>query len=233
MKNRALSWVRSGGAVLAAMGLGSLAPAEEALLSRQPVHYHGLINDYTPSAATVKNGPYEMRGRWALDVDERHGTAVFTVEMNMETSDYGIFETVPNPADPAGSQVPLVNKDDPTSRGAHTHHIVMTDGMITTTDWLTSCPAFSPAVKGGFVVRGSASITGNGSPAPFGNPSSLTVCILGGLDVPPGPNVMYSNLTMTFGAPANTHFGKFAIHGVVLGCAAPWEFESKDCIIQE
>src|SRR5271168_1354827 len=168
MNNEALRWIARGTLVLAAMGLGGLTLAGEAPLPRSPVHYHGLINDYTPSAAVVKNGPYEMRGRWTLDVDLRNATAIFSAELNMETSDYGIFETVPNPADPAGPPIPLVNKDDPTTRGAHTHHIVMTDGMITTTDWATSCPSFNPVAKGGFVVRGSASITGNGSPAPFG-----------------------------------------------------------------
>ncbi len=81
---------------------------------------------------------------------------------------------------------------------------------MVTDDWATSCPTFSPAVLGGFVVRGPATITGNGSPAPFGNPSSLTICVLGGNDV------TYSNVTLTFGAPASNHFGKQAVHGVVL-----------------
>jgi hypothetical protein len=234
MKNEALRWIACGTSVLGAMGLCGLTLAGEAQSPRPPVHFHGLIDDSTPAHPTVKNGPYVMHSKWTLDVDERQGTAIFSAEMNMETSDYGIFETVPNPADPTGPPISLVNKDDPTTRGAHTHHMLMTNGMITTTDWATSCPTFSPAAKGGFVVRGSVSITGNGSSAPFGNPSPLTLCILGGLEtIPPAPYVLYSNLTLLFGAPANTHFGKFPIHGVVLGCAAPWEFQSKDCTVQE
>jgi len=177
-----------------------------------PVHYAGLINDYTPSAAVVKGGPYEMRGKWSLEVDLRHGSARFSAALNMETSDYGIAQ---------GS----VNKDDPTTRGAHTHHISMTDGTISD-DW-SSCPTFSPAVKGGFVVRGTAFVTGNGVPAPFGNPSPLTVCVLG------GDKVEFSNVTLTFGAPANTHFGKQAIHGVVAHCDGPWGFPSPECTVQE
>jgi hypothetical protein len=175
-------------------------------------HYSGLINDYTPSAAVVKGGPYEMRGKWSLEVDERHGTARFSAEMNMETSDFGITQGT-------------VDKDNPTTRGAHTHHIVMTDGMVSS-DWMSRCPSFAPPVTGGFVITGSAFVTGNGSPALFGNPSQLTLCILG------GANVEFSNLTMTFGTPANTHFGIQAIHGVVVRCAGPWGLDSKECKVE-
>jgi hypothetical protein len=181
--------------------------------SQSPVHYSGLLNDYTPSAAVVKGGPYEMRGRWSLEVDPRDGTARFTAAMNMETSDYGIDQGT-------------VNKDDPTTRGAHTHHISMTDGFVST-DWMTACPAFSPAIKGGFVVTGTAFVTGNGVSAPFGNPSPLTVCILG------GDKVVFSNITVTFGPPANTHFGKQAVHGVILACGGRWDRESPECSVQE
>ena len=177
------------------------------------MQYVGLINDYTPSAAVTKGGPYEMRGKWSLDVDERHGTARFSAAMNMETSDYGITQGT-------------VNKDDPSTRGAHTHHISMTDGVVSS-DWMTSCPKFSPAITEGFVVTGTATITGNGSPAPFGNPSPLTICVLGGGDV------KYSNVTLAFGVPASSHFGTQAIHGVVVHCSGPWGRESKDCTLQE
>ncbi|HEY0801739.1 MAG TPA: hypothetical protein VGD54_12905, partial [Steroidobacteraceae bacterium] len=148
-----------------------------------------------------------------LEVDERRGTAEFSAALNMETSDFGITQ---------GS----VNKDDPATRGAHTHHISMTDGVITS-DWMTSCPKFSPAITGGFVITGTAFVTGNGSPAPFGNPSQLTLCILG------GGNVKFSNFTMAFGTPASTHFGVQAIHGVVLRCRGPWEHNSEDCTLAE
>jgi hypothetical protein len=77
------------------------------------------------------------------------------------------------------------------------------------------------------VITGPAVVTGNGSPAKFGNPSTLTICILG------GTTVKYSNITLKFGAKANTHFGIFPIHGVIVRCAGPWEFESKDCTVEE
>jgi hypothetical protein len=124
------------------------------------IHYNGLLNDYTPSAAVVKGGPYEMRGAWSLDVNQRRGSAIFSAEMNMETSDYGITQNT-------------VNKDDPTTRGAHTHHISMTDGVVAD-DWTTACPALSPAATDGFVITGTVFVTGNGSSAPFGNPSPVT-----------------------------------------------------------
>ena len=218
MKNSALKWFLVGSAVLiSATAAGG--PVEErqaypqAAFLQPAVQYVGLINDYTPSAALTKGGPYEMRGKWSLDVDERHGTARFSAAMNMETSDYGITQGT-------------VNKDDPTTRGAHTHHITMTDGVVSS-DWMTSCPKFSPAITEGFVVTGTATITGNGSPAPFGNPSPVTICVLGGGDV------KYSNVTLAFGVPASSHFGTQAIHGVVVHCTGPWGRESRDCTLQE
>ena len=215
MMNTAMGWIARSGVVLAAAtGLGGLTAAlagDEQ--PRSPTHFNGLINDYTPSAAVTKGGPYEMRGKWSLEVDARLGTAQFEAAMNMETSDYGITQLT-------------VNKDDPTTRGAHTHHILMTDGVIGT-DWATACPAFSPAVTGGFVVRGTAFVTGNGSPAPFGNPSPLLLCVLG------GANVTFSNFTMAFGPKASGHFGTQAIHGVVLHCEGPWGHDSKDCKVEE
>jgi hypothetical protein len=201
--------------LVSAAGLGSAPHAlagDQERHSSLPLHFSGLLNDYTPSAAVVKGGPYEMRGKWSLDLAEKPGAIRFTAAMNMETSDYGIAQ---------GS----VNKDDPVTRGAHTHHIEMTDGTLSTDT--TGCPTFSPPTMDGFVITGSAFVTGNGGPAPFGNPSSLTICVLG------GANVKYSNITLTFGKPANTHFGMQAVHGVILECAGPWLRESNDCTIEE
>lgn len=213
MMNKALKWmVRDLAVLAAASNLGALAPALAGDWEpRPPMHYAGLINDYTPS--TVKNGPYVMNGKWSLEVDQRRGTNKFTAELNMETSDYGITEGIVFP-------------DAPASRGAHTHHIVMTNGVISTADLATSCPAFipaTPAASSGFAITGSVYITVNGGKTPFANPSPMTLCVLGG-DV-----VQYSNITLTIGTPASGHFGTFPIHGVVVRCAGPWEFESKDC----
>lgn len=201
--------------LLSAVGLGGLTQdqaGDRDRLSQPAHHFSGLINDYTPSAAVVGGGPYEMRGKWSLDLDERRGTVEFSAALNMETSDYGIAQGT-------------VNKDDPTTRSAHTHHISMTDGIVTD-DWATRCPKFSPAVIDGFVVTGSAFVTGNGGPAPFGNPSPLTVCVLG------GANVKFSNISLMFGKPAANHFGSQAIHGVVAKCTGRGH-ESHDCTVEE
>jgi hypothetical protein len=216
MNKQALRWTACGVSVLMAMASSSIltqaSAADRESLALLPVHFSGLLNDYTPSAAVTKGGPYEMRGEWSLDVDNRHGTATFSAAMNMVTSDYGIVQNT-------------VDKDDPTTRGAHTHHIVM-EGTVSD-DWATSCPTFSPPVSGGFVVSGPAYITGNGGPPPFGNSSQLTLCVLG------AGNVAFSNITLTLGLPANKHFGTQPIHGVVLSCVGPLDRESRDCTVQQ
>jgi hypothetical protein len=176
-----------------------------------PAHFGGLLNDHTP--ASVSGGPYEMRGKWTLDVDERRGTGAFSAAMDMQTSDYGIIQ---------GN----VMKDEPGTRKPHTHHISVTDGVLTL-DWAARCPQFSPPVKEGFAITGTAFVTGNGAPAPFGNPSPVTLCVLG------ADNVKYANVTLTIGAPASNHFGTQPIHGVVLWCAGRFLRPSGDCTLQE
>ena len=213
MRYRDSKWGACGLAVLAALGL-STASAHDWGNGRRdtlPEHFGGLLNDHTPSV--VKNGPYEMRGKWSLEVDERRGTGKFTATMDMQTSDYGIT-------------LGIVKPEDPATRGAHTHHISMTDGVLTL-DWSARCPQFSPAVKEGFAITGTAFVTGNGNPAPFGNPTPFTVCILG------SDSVKFSNMTMAFGTPAASHFGTQPIHGAVLWCSGRFLRPSGDCSLDE
>ena len=136
----------------------------------RPVHFRGVVHDYSPS--TVSGGPYEIRGEWSLDVQTRTGTAKFSADLTMETSDYGISDaTQVDPANPA-------------TRSPHTHHISMTNAAVS---YDTSvCPANNPATTGpGVVVTGTATTGGNGSPAPFESKgaSTLQVCITGGSTV--------------------------------------------------
>lgn len=161
-----------------------------------PVHYAGVLNDYTPVDPNINGSPYEMHGQWSVDLDgQGHGD--FYADMTM--SDYGTTN---------GSL-------DGTKGGqnAHTHNIRLTNATVTPN--MTGCPVYSPPVTTmGFQVSGTVSlITGNGGKAPFEptNPptSTLQVCISGGNTVP------YSNMTMIFGGPAMNHFGTQAIHGVV------------------
>ncbi len=177
---------------------GTCAFAQEG----KPGHFSGLINDYSP--ANVKGGPWEMHGQWVLDLrrewrGEWTTSADFVADMTM--SDYGTTAGVPDAT--KGGQSP------------HTHHIKLTTANpLTTITWnMDGCPAVNPATTMGFQINGPVSlIAGDGSKAPFETAppySSLQVCITG------GDEVSTSNITLVFGAPANTHFGSQAIHGVV------------------
>ena len=168
---------------------------------RRPVHFSGLINDFSPLNATVKGSPWEMHGQWSIDLHPERSTADFSADMTM--SGYG--KTPQGAVDPTQ---PLQNP--------HTHHIKLTNANIT---WdMSGCPAYlPPATTIGFQLKDKVSLlTGNGSLAPFETdpPSSvLQVCITGG-DEGPSP-IATSNITLVFSGPATKHFGSQAIHGVV------------------
>jgi hypothetical protein len=228
MKSTDLSELRARTALLVVLtgvtAAGGLTQALAADQSRLPTQFSGLFNDYTPPAPTVSGGPYEMHGKWSLELNQQRGTAVFSAEMSMETADFAN-------SDPS---------HDPTKLGPHTHHVSVADGVIHNdpTDpinWKSSCPVFKPAVAGGFVVTGTAYVTGNGGNPPFGNPSLVTICILGGMQSPTATGtqafVEFSNFTLTFaaGSHASTHFGTQAINGVVARCQDPWNHDLHDC----
>ena len=176
---------------------GACALAQESM----PVHFSGLINDYSPLSTSVKGSPWEIHGQWQMDYHTDRGTADFSADMTM--SGYG--KTTSGAVDPTQ---PLVNP--------HTHHIKLTNVGVT---WnITGCPTYlPPATTVGFQLNGTVSLlTGNGSIAPFETdpPSStLQVCVAGGNESP--YSITDSNITLVFGGPATTHFGPQAIHGVV------------------
>ena len=64
------------------------------------------------------------------------------------------------------------------------------------------------AIGNGFRISGTAVITSNGSLAPFSS-SPVTVDITG------GNTVGFSNVSVTFGGAAATHFGAEPVRGVV------------------
>jgi hypothetical protein len=148
-----------------------------------PTQFSGVINDYTPSTSSPM-GPWEMRGPWSLTLNGAAGTADFTATLTMELSDY--TRNSSNIDSTTGSS----------SRMQHTHHIAIEGGTV------TQIPA------GGFAVNGPASVTKDGSPAPFAA-STLTVTITG------GTSVGFSNITLQFAGGAPVHFGSQLIHGVV------------------
>jgi hypothetical protein len=168
---------------------------------RRPVHFSGLINDYSPLSATVKGSPWEMHGQWSMDVYPERGRADFSADMTM--SGYG--KTADGAVDPTQ---PLLNP--------HTHHILLKNAKIS---WdMTGCPAYTPPTTVmGFQLKDTVKLlTGNGSIAPFEtNPpsSTLQVCVTGGDDI--RYSVTNSNITLVFDGPAVMHFGGQAIHGVV------------------
>ncbi|MBS0433169.1 MAG: hypothetical protein JSS21_12315 [Proteobacteria bacterium] len=208
-----------GTALLAAMGIGVQSSATAGNPPRLPAHFSGVLSDYTPmiiNNAPVKGAPYEMHGNWTLDLNNARTQATFSAQIAMETSE-------------------VVNPDpnyDPTQLSPHTHHFSMTNAVVHDgpTDWQTMCPVVS-SVTGGFAVTGTAFITGNGANAPFGNPSPVTVCILGGSDTmtPNTAFVSFANFTLTIGSPASGHFGPQPIHGVVSQCAGTFGNPRQDC----
>jgi len=178
-----------------AIAVAAIALVRAQAQDLRPVHFGGVINDYSPS--TVAGGPYEIRGDWSLDVI-RGGTANFSADLNMETSDYGIT---------GATQVDPTN---PATRSPHTHHISMTN--VTVSYDTSVCPANNPPTTvSGLVVNGTATTTGNGGPATFESKgaSTLQVCIMGGSEV------SFSNVTLVYSGPATGHFGTQPIHGVV------------------
>lgn len=156
-----------------------------------PVHFRGLINDYTP--ATVAGGPYEMHGQWSMELHPQRGTADFYADMTMSS-----WTTPTGDATQAGFN-------------PHTHHIRLTDIAISSET--STCPVYKTATTMRFQITGTLSeMTGNGNVLKGETDpptSSLQVCVSG------GPVVEFSNITLVFGAPASSHFGTGAIHGVV------------------
>ena len=206
MNSKSLWWMASAVAVVAlAVGFSALAQAPN------PVHFSGLINDYSPEMINSKVvGPWEMHGKWSLDLKGASGLADFSADMTMELSDHAMEVAIADGVVNAG--VPT-SFDNPETRIPHTHHISMKDVMVSSDT--STCPPYAPPAitNPGFMVTGQAHITGNGSAAPFSKGdtvlSQLQVCVNGGGDVP------FSNVTLVFGAPASGHFGMQAIHGVV------------------
>jgi hypothetical protein len=165
-------------------GTGALAETPN------PTNFRGVINDYTPAST---GGPWEVRGHWSLAVKDKHGRADckadFSAAFTMERSDEGVTENGHGD----------FNGVDPMDRMAHTHHITLLDGVVTT-------------IPGGIQVTGPATITGNGTtPPPFSTDRSfpLTIQITG------GNTVAFSNIAVVFAGDAAKHFGGLPIHGVV------------------
>lgn len=198
MNGNAFGWaVRILAGVVLALGTAGLAEGQN------PVHFNGLINDYTPATFVVAGvpktiGPWEIRGTWSLDLQGDSGTANFSAALTMELSDYAVVEGIAN-VDTVGARKP------------HTHHVTMKSATVTVNP--TDCPSGSPAYTPQFELTGLADVSGNGG---FGfSQVPLQVCVDG------GAAVQYSNITLAFTIPAGGsnpavgHFGSQPIRGVV------------------
>jgi hypothetical protein len=126
----------------------------------------GLIHDYATSAGT----DWQIVGDWSATLKGASGKVDVLMSLSMER---------PNPASP----------------GAHTHHVAIVDGTVT-------------AIANGYRITGAASITSNGATAPFSG-SEVTV------DVTGGAALALAKVSVTFGGTAAGHFGDQPIEGVV------------------
>ena len=88
----------------------------------------------------------------------------------------------------------MVNPADPNT-AAHTHIITLTDGDVV-------------ASANGFTLSGGADVTGNNGNLAWAD-SPIAVAVWG------GNSIAYSNMSLTFEAPAAGHFGTTALVGVV------------------
>lgn len=146
----------------------------------------GVINGFSPAGVTPA-GPWEMHGTWSVNLNPSTDTADFTADLTMERSDLWVIAAKDNP-------------DLTGDRMSHTHHIAMHNVKIT-------------VIPNGFQLSGTATITKDGSPAPF-NPAPLQVDFTG------GTSLLISNVALTFlnpatGNNASVHFGTLPILGVV------------------
>lgn len=206
MKSKVFRWVPYIGILVLAATMGTSAQAPT------PVHFSGLINDYSPAtfvtAGVAKTvGPWEIRGTWSLDLQGESGTANFSAALNMELSDLAVVEGI-------------ANVDTVGARKAHTHQITMKNAMVTVNPpqgtGPEDCPASptgTPAYTPQLELNGPADVSGNGGTGFSQVP--LQVCVDG------GSAVQFSNITLVFTVPAGDsnaatrHFGSQPIRGVV------------------
>lgn len=146
-----------------------LCTAGSAQAQPQPhTQAEGVIHHYT--AELDPGGPWQIDGHWSLTLNTASGKVDFFAALSMVRSD--------NPI-----------------RAAHTHHVSLTGGQVTT-------------LANGYRISGMATITSNGALAGFsGSPVDV--------EITRGSGVRLSNIKLLFGGPSAGHFGSEPVHGVV------------------
>jgi hypothetical protein len=153
---------------LATSGQG-LAKAGQEEHGRHAQRFSGVIDDYEEVSAT-NAAVWHIWGEWSVRVEGDSGKGQFWAALAM------------------------IHPDAP-PRGAHTHHIWLSDGEVT-------------PLSNGIRISGTAVITGSGAPAGFSG-SHVQIDLTGGSSVP------FSNVAVTFEDAAVSHFGSQPFHGVV------------------
>jgi hypothetical protein len=145
MKSKSLLWATRIIGLLVVAGVTGVVAG-----TRAPNHFAGVINDYTAVAGGT--GPWEVRGPWTLDVNERTSKAEFSAAVTMELTDFAL----------SGSSIGT------SARTQHTHHLTVVGGTVS-------------SITGGFEVTGPITITKDGGTAPMSiQGSSLVIDITGG-----------------------------------------------------
>ena len=154
--------------VVAFAAIGWLLSAPSPALAQPHAEAEGVVHHYT--AELDPGGPWQIVGDWKATLNTASGRVDFFAALSMARSD--------NP-----------------SRAAHTHHISLTGGQVTT-------------LANGYRISGAATMTSNGALAGFSG-SSIDVEITG------GSGVTLSNLKVFFGGASAAHFGAEPVLGVV------------------
>jgi len=147
-----------------------------------PNRFEGVINDFSPPS-TNPAGPYLVSGPWSLQLHPA-GKANFDASLTMVRSTCLLVSGNPICVDEA-------------QRNFHTHHVQMTDGLVS-------------MVGTTLVVNGAATVTSNGSQPPVLAGSAVRIEISGGTLLAP------TNIKLFFVGGAAGHFTAEPYDGVVL-----------------
>lgn len=166
-----------------AVALGAQSFAQPNADAVPVTNVSGTFNDYVWVEAVAGGGAWHVTGAWTARANQRSGKGEFVGSLHGVRSDLWVLQTFADPANPA-------------LRTPHTHHIGLIDATVT-------------SIPNGIQLEGTATITGNGSVAPYSN-SVVRVEITG------GNLIRHSNIKMTFFGAAVDHFGPQPYDGLVV-----------------